>query len=313
MFRLKCLFFVILFLQVCSWQKLRAQQRNAYQFIEPNISISYDSNYFKFGDMYSNSFHKKADFILKNNKFSKTEIHIEPILNNARYITEVMLDSFMQARVQEFKNEKSNDFLIVSSDTTPIKINGFSCMGIILCDKDKKHFVRTIACNHASQNDLTPLTYISSTISLGSTSLQKDYQVLTKFLSGFAFYSSEQIATHDSLVRADFKVTVTQTQKQHTDTTVFVKNGITNCILKRYEYKAIIKVRPLSASLYKFKEARVKMPNGLLTLFPVKKGEVIFSCYDPKKGIVLNSVEVVLGNVLGKDVTIPFTFSYTNE
>lgn len=58
---------------------LSAQKHNAYKFIEPNISVSYDSNYFKIEKRYSNTYYeteaydffssltlqKKQPFILK--------------------------------------------------------------------------------------------------------------------------------------------------------------------------------------------------------------------------------------------------------
>jgi hypothetical protein len=305
-------FYLILFLQVGSWQKLKAQQHNAYQFIEPNIAISYDSNYFKAANRYSNSFYKTEayDFTLKNDNNSATRIHIKPELNDASHITESMLDSFLRTQVKEFKKLKSKNYLILTCDTIPIKINGFTCLGSIVSDKNKKHFVASISCTHISQNDLTEVTYTS----LGDTSLKKDYSILEKFLSGFVSYRPQQIATHDSLVKADFKITLTQTQKQRIDTTVSVEGGITHYFIKKYDYEAIVKVTSPSISAYKVKEVRVKISsNGFRFFTPLQNEDVLISYNDPKKGMVSGSGEVVLANTLDKDVIIPFTFSYSNE
>ncbi|MGC4100276.1 hypothetical protein [Ferruginibacter sp.] len=294
-------------------QNLKAQQYNAYQFVEPNIAISYDSNYFKLGERYSNSFYKTEayDFTLKNDKTSKTRIHIKPETNNGQYITEAMLDSLMQAGTKDFKNVKSKDFSILSYDTAPSKINGFLCMGVILIDKNKKLAISTITCNHISPNDMTTLTYTSR----GNSSLKNDYLILTKFLAGFISYSPQQIATHDSLVKAGFEISVTQTQKQHTDTTKSVKSGMTEYHIENYNYEALIKVKSLSVSAYKVKEVRVKLKtlNGYQVFDLSKNGDATITYYDADKGLISGSGEVIVTNLLDKDVAIPFTFSYTNE
>lgn len=311
-FTLKYRFLLLVLLLAGADMHLKAQQWNAYQFIGPNISISYDSNYFKVGNWYSNSPYNDAyDFTLKNDAVSKTWIYIEPRLNNGSYITEATLDSFMQAGMQEFKNKKSKDLLTFSYDTIPVKINGFTCIGIILCDKDKKHFIRTIICNHISQNDLTTVKFTS----FGNTSLQNDYLVLTKFFSGFASYSPEQIAAHDASVRENFKVTVTQTKKPGIDTTVTVKNGVTNYYIKPHDYEGIVKISPLSSSPYIIKQVRIKLKASSFQIFePLKNGDVIISCGAAKKGTSVTQYgEIIMGHLLDKDVSIPFTFSYINE
>lgn len=171
---------------------LFGQIANAYKFIEPNISVSFDSNYFKIGNRYLNTTSGTEAYDFFQGDFSKkSRIHIQagqPVALPTRREK----DSLILAGIEEIKSAANDSFSIVNIDKQIREINGFSCVGFVVYDKIEKGYSTIIECFHYSDNDNTEVNYMSN-----DKDLEAGYKVLTSFLAGFHSYSKHQIDSGD--------------------------------------------------------------------------------------------------------------------
>jgi hypothetical protein len=272
-------------------------QKNSYRFIEPNISISYDSNRFEITNRYSNTSYETEsyDFEFKADTINKATINItanHPIDVPSRK----MRDSLMLLSLSQIKNMENDSFAIVSYDKQVREINGFGCLGFVGYDKSHKQYATLISCFHFSSDDYTELKYTS----INRDNLDADYTVLKNFLSGFKAYSEKEIADEDNLIKSKYTVIVlpektTSDDFQHRPKTFF----------------GIVKTKEKLENT--IKEVRITNDIGDEIFSPGQNGSVPIICNDKEKGKLVKKGELVLLNSFGKSVKIPFTFSYDND
>jgi len=272
-------------------------QRNSYKFIEPNISISYDSNRFHITNRYSNTSYETEsyDFEFKSDTINKVNINISanyPIDFPSRKTR----DSLMLLSLSEIKNMENDSFAIVSYDKEVRDINGFGCLGFVGYDKTHKQYATLISCFHFSANDYTELKYTSA----NRNDLDADYGLLNNFLTDFKTYSEKEITNEENLIKSKYTVIVlpektTSNEFQHRPKT----------------FIGIVKTKEKLANT--IKEIRLTNNFGKEIFAPETNGSVLIICNDKEKGKVVKTGELVLLNSFGKSVKIPFTFSYEND
>lgn len=273
------------------------QKVNTYKFIEPNISVSYDSTIFRISQRYSNSFYETEsyDFAYQVDKADNVNIHI--VADHPRpALSQRTIDSLLLSNLKATKNEKTGSLTIVSIDSTVQHLNGFSCTGFVAYDKKKKKYGAFIGGFHISENDKTEISYSSE----NRNDLEKEYQILKLFLQGFKSYSQKQIEQEDSLIKSEYTVRV-QATKELPDDFKF----------RRKTFSGIVAVE--QSLKHKIAEVRLNMSVGQEVFLPNDKGVIPIVCYDEQKGNVEKEGELILLNSFGKKVKIPFTFSYENK
>src|SRR6185312_5011790 len=180
-------------------------QNNSYKFIEPNISISYDSNRFQITNRYSNTSNETEsyDFEFKPDTVNKVNISISA--NHPIDFPPIKTrDSLMLLSLSEIKNMENDSFAIVSYDKHVRDINGFGCLGFVGYDKTKKEYATLISCFHFSPNDYTEMKYVST----NKNNLDGDYEILKNFLTDFKTYSGADITNEENHIKSKYTVIV---------------------------------------------------------------------------------------------------------
>ena len=283
-------FYVLLFTALNA-----SAQTNAYQFIEPNISFSYDTTQVKITNKYSISVYKpgSVDFTFFKDKGTKSVIHVTasnplPILPDVRFIDSMMLDG-----IKEVRKGYSKEVQTVKYDTVVRHINTFSCIGFIMYDKIHNMYEADITCNHLSENDATEVQYTS----FADTSLATGYKRLEKFLAGFTSYSSAAIQKEEEEIKKTYKVVI-----KKTDSLSFEDKIMKN------DFRGIVEITPRPT--HKIFGAMV-----MGQLFEAGKENILYITDKEKDeyytGVIRRTGKLILFNSFGKAVEIPFSFEYT--
>ena len=275
---------------------LFGQTTNAYKFIEPNISVSYDSNFFKIAKRYSNETYgtESYDFSYHGEPSKKVRINIRAA-HPIEYPPKMARDSLILAGIEEMKNTQNDTFAIINIDKQIKDINGFSCVGLIGYDKIEKKYSSFIGCYHNSNNDNTEINYMSN-----GKDLEAEYKTLTSLLTGFHSYSKQRIDREDSIIKSKYTIIVTPTRTVPDDLKYRPKT-----------YAGIITTKEKLE--HTISEVRLGFSLGFELFSPNAEGQVLIFSNDNDKGAVTKKGELVLLNSFGKKVRIPFSFTYQNN
>ncbi|MGG9963125.1 hypothetical protein [Ferruginibacter sp. SUN106] len=275
---------------------LFAQQPALYKFIEPNISVSYDSNNFQITNRYSNATYETEsyDFEYKVDTINRVRISINanhPI----PFPPKKTQDSIMLLGLEEIKATENDSFAIVSYDKQVKNINGFSCIGFVGYDKINKQYATVISCYHFSADDYTEIKLLST----NKNNLSADYELLQGFLNSFKAYSKAAIAKEEKLITSKYTVTVSP-----------VKTVIEDFQYRKKTFVGMVKIK--GKMEHTIKECQLINDFGKEIFIPAPDGSILIMCNDKKKGTVIKKGALVLLNSFGKTVKVPFTFSYVN-
>ena len=286
----KILLFISLFLTTF----LFGQNLNTYKFIEPNISINYDSSLFSIGTRYSNSVYEKEsyDFKVKNNP-NKIRILVKadiPAMNNFGMTD---LQKSMTSKIKDIENSNIERADIISYDKEVKKVGDFLCLGFAGYIKPIKTYTTTIVCNHISDNDLTEIDFSFPY----SKDLDSCYKIVAEFVTGFKFYSKSQVNYEDSIIKTAYHVSVVET-----------KDTLEEFKWRKTTFLGIVKTtEPLKHTI---KEVRMEITYGEEMFEALPNGQVPISCNDSEKGEIKKQGKLVVLNSFGKMVKIPFEFVY---
>jgi hypothetical protein len=288
--------FTFLLISLLSVTEISGQTVNTYKFIEPNISVSFDSTYFKIGNRYSNEIYGKEsyDFSYQGDPSKKVRIHIKadhPI----KYPSKKERDSLTIAGIEKIKNTQNDTFAIINIDKQIRDINGFSCVGFVGYNKLKNKYSSYIGCYHYSENDNTEVNYMST-----GNDLETEYKILTSFLTGFHSYSQQQIDREDSIIKNKYTVAVTE-----------IKTIPDNLKYRPKTYVGVISTKEKLE--HTVSEVKLKSSFGFELFTPNKDGQIYIVSDDRDKGTLTKNGELVLLNSFGKKVKVPFTFTYQNN
>jgi hypothetical protein len=270
--------------------------QSTYKFIEPNISLSYDSNYFKIGQRYSNTFYETEayDFSYQGDSTQKVTIHIKAA-HPIDFPSKQLRDSLILTGLDKIKNAQNDSFSITNIDTKVRDISNFSCVGIVGYDKVNKEYATVISCYHFSDNDNTEINFISN-----GKDLDNEYGIVISFLRGFKSYSKQEIENEEQLIKSKYSVSVAPTQ-----------TVIDNFKYRPKTYLGIVSTKqPLQ---HKISEVRLTGSFGQEIFLPDENGKVYIISNDKDKGNISKKGELVIINSFGKKVKLPFTFSYINK
>ncbi|MBS1511971.1 MAG: hypothetical protein JST86_14075 [Bacteroidetes bacterium] len=278
------------------------QQHNSYLFIEPNISIAYDSTVFTIAHRYSNTFYETEsyDFALVGDSLHRVSIHVEaahpvPVADQVSLPDQ---ERAMNAGLKDVKNEAAASKInLVEYDSMVQHIGAFLCVGTRAYDPEKKDSAATIVCFHATPSDNTQVQLIG----LQAKSLKDSYAILRQFLQGFTAYSKAAIDKEDSLIKARYSIQV-----------VAATDTVENLRWRNNDYLAVVKTNePL---LHRFKEVRLDMESGGKEIFAAgTTGTVYVASHSNQKGMIERKGEFIVLNSFGKMVKIPFSFRYENK
>lgn len=289
----------LLALLTASIGKAKAQLHLTTQFIEPNISITYDTNIYKKDRYYSNSLHGTQAFDFKRIKNSEKRVtlYVKASQPAKKLISLTFIDSFMLAGISQVLLSLNDSVNITDVDKSVRHINGFSCVGYVIASSYSKEKAVTILCNHFSQNDATQIEYIGKS----QYNLDEAYSYVSEFLSGFKSYSSSEIENLDSLVKSKYSITVIPSNK--------IKS---NFNYRNITYEGIVIINPKPEET--IKEVRINISYGHEIFKPESnKDGILITAYDKEKGEILRKGELILISKYGKEINIPFQIRYENK
>jgi len=270
--------------------------QNSYKFIEPNISISYDSNYFRVEKRYSNTFYETEsyDFSYHSDSEKKVNIHIKAS-HPLGAVPKAINDSSILAGIEEIKKAQNDTFSLVDLDQKVRIVSDFSCFGVVGFDKVNNIYTTFITCYHYSDSDNTEINYISN-----GKALTDEYAILNAFLKNFKSYSEQEIKSEERLIKSKYTVVVAPTQTIIDDFKYRPKT-----------YLGIVSTKePLQ---HKISEVRLTGSVGQAIFSSDENGKVFIILNDKEKGKVSKTGELIILNSFGKKVKLPFTFSYINK
>lgn len=285
-----------LFIAVFIFSSASVSAQNAYKFIEPNISISYDSNQFKIAQRFSNTTYETEsyDFSYQLDPERNASIHLEAGLP-VDVLPKQMLDSFLLTILDDIKNRQGAPLTRIAIDRKVREIGNFSCAGIVILDDQTKKFATAIVCFDFSSNASTQVFFGSS-----GKDLDSEYVIVSTFLKGIKSYSAKEIEKEEKLIKSKYTVSIIPAEPE---TDPF-----------KYRTKTYIGVVGTTQPLeHRIEEVRLTGTVGQEIFTPDENGKVYIMTRDANKGNVTKKGELVLLNSFGKKVKLPFTFSYVNH
>ncbi len=290
-------FFNFLLLFTLISNKLNSQNYNSYKFLEPAFSIKYDSNEFKIGNNYFNHFENNGNYEFKYIKDSieNSRILITTFMNISKTPTKKFLDSILNEEIIYPDNYENEKLKLFAYDKKMRLIKNFYCTGLVSFIKAENKYITIILTINLSENYYSKVDFYSS-----DSSLEVSYIKLEKFLNGFKVYSNNEILKADNLVKSKYTVKVIQAKKVIHE-------------LKDYEstFQGTLKIN--ERINHKIKEIRLGTKSKYQIFEPNKNNETFIYLIDKAKGKIYKTGEIVFLNSIGKEVAIPFKFSYINK
>lgn len=269
---------------------------NFYKFIEPNISVSIDSNYFRVAQRYSSRYYgyESYDFIYRKDTSNKVIVNIGSDYPEKK-ASQSNMEKTMLFSLDKMKGIDNASFTIVGIDTAVRHIKGFSFIGYVGYDKMKQQYTTTIIGIHLSAIDKTEVKYSSN-----SNDLNGGYKILTTFLKNFRIYSTQEIEKEKKQLQAKYTIIVKPTED----------SGYYDPVSKTFLGYVSIQ-QPLKHQIV---EVRLTESSTEQLIYDkVENGKVLIMSNDKKLGKVTKKGELLLINSFGKQLLLPFTFSYINN
>jgi hypothetical protein len=274
-----------------------AQDRNAYHFIEPNASFSYDSNVYKLTEVRTSMRLDKNsyDFTLKDKKLGRTRILLRTEFSDLEP-TQARQDSIIKEIDKHFTKTVAADETIVKvMEKKNLTLHGFSCLGISGVEPGTKRNSSTVIAVRLFKTGLTFLTLVSD----DATELDKNLEIVKNLLAGYKSYTREEMEKEEEAIKKKYTVMVDSTALTTVEKTY-----------KRSTYAGIVRLSPKS-------ENRIygaMLGNQLYSeeTDAVKNNEVRISVTDREPGKFTHYGSLIVLNSFGKRVWMPFTITYTN-
>jgi hypothetical protein len=269
------------------------------QFLEPNISITYDTSRFRV------NLRDHSKFRVKD---ALTEIQVtastpeeNPLTGTKKLSTTAELEAYYKIELEKFKKDPGAFSLsqneIKEFDQQVKKVDNFRGFGFVeILKRDQKPLTQ-VFLRHVSPNDHTSI-YLRS---YEQKPLANQYLILTEFLKGFKSYSAAELAAHEAAIRKKYTVVVSKSE------TVPVS------LQKRAkEYIAIVRTNePMQDRI---KEVYVLRGDGYGEIFvPDENGEIYIAAKSNNKGMIERTGRLIIISSIGKHISIPFTFQFLQQ
>lgn len=284
---------------LCLWTLLMAPARlpgqQTVKFIEPNISLTYDTSYFKIGTRYSNSVYETEayDFHYTGAAAPHAVIHLKttPATHPPADKTG---DSSVIATINPMTSSPKDSVTIIKQDAFFRNIRGFSCAGFTAYHKKRKEYGTVIRGQRYSDVNDAEIYFYS-----GAKDLDSAYAVLSLFLQGIRVYTRAEIEAEERMIKDQYTVVV-----------VPVSTAPEPYTHRPWTFVGLVSTKqPLQHTL---SEVRLANTNGYEVFLPDSNGKTYILVYDKDKGNISKKGELLLLNKFGKKVKLPFSFTYNN-
>lgn len=268
------------------------------QFLEPNVSITYDSTRFK---------PYKRDAFTFRVQGEQTEIKVSPGLPEKapsiddKKITKLAeLEDYYKNTIDRLKKNPGSFSLsgdpVIAYERKPLKIGAFRGFSFVTESKsDKKHYTQIFA-GHLSTNDYTSIHLRT----FEQKPVANQYAILTEFLKGFTSYSAAELSTHEADMQKKYTVVVSKAEAVPASLQQRAK-----------EYIALVRTK--EPMLDQIKEVYISVDGYAEVFSPNEKGEIYIATKSNKKGMIQRSGRLIVISPIGKHISIPFSFQYEQQ
>lgn len=272
--------------------RITAQTPNAYQFIEPNVSLKYDSSLVKPKDRFTNSVYgtESYGFSCSLPNRSKTYIQISTGLP-PKNADQKYQDSVANAIIKQI-NRYAGDSIVIKA-TRPVRYKGFSGYGYITWRKKSKMYDIAYAGTRFFDDGLCKIYYLSSSPNT-IDGFDKDSVVVTALIDGIESYSKKYFEEEETALKQKYAIVVDSIAKP----SGFPIEGT---------FFGLVKVKG------KLENTIQSVDMGYQQFFPDYRNEILVYFNDAGKGLIEKKGHLILINKVGKQVRLPFTFSYYNK
>jgi hypothetical protein len=294
---MKTIFLLFIIVLLC-YKSSYAQNFNKIQFVEPNISIQYDSLKYKVRGKFSNTIYKNEFiyFDVLNKEKLKITIKVEANSSIETVSNTTEKDSIVLAYKDKVFATKSNNIQLTYIDTGIVRINGFSCYGFGFTNLKEPEIYNAIRCIQESENNFTQIDYYG----LNEKDFTSSYKNISVFLNGVKTYTNDDIRNMEKGIKEKYSFNI---------------EPIPNVSNKKNPYSYNGKLTIKEKLQHKIVEVRIKQHNNdrYQSFKPNKTNTIFITLQDKEKGTLQKEGEVIFLNEVNKLFAVPFTFSYYNK
>lgn len=285
--------FILVYFFALITVRLAAQNSNAYLFIEPNISLKYDSALIKQKDRYTNPVYGTETYGFSCNFPSRIKSSLQistglpPRNADQRY-----QDSVANALIKQM-NRYMGDSIAIKA-TRPIHYKGFQGYGFITANRKRKESAIVYSCTKFFEDGLCKI-YYSSAAQNAITGFDKDSLVLTGLIDGIEAYSKKDFEKEADLLKQKYTIVVDSIGRP---------SGFSSIEASHF---VMLRVKE------KLENTILNADMGYQSFFPDYKNEILIFCNDAEKGMIEKKGDLIMLNKVGKQVRLPFKFTYFNK
>lgn len=272
---------------------LAAQNSNAYLFVEPNVSLKYDSSVLKFSTRIPHPVYGTEGYAFTydfpGRKSTAVQVNTAlPVKNvDKRYE-----DSVSNAIIKQI-NRYAGDSITIKV-MHPINYKGYQGYSYITWHKKSKEYHIAFSCNCFYADGVCKFYYMSAAQD-AITAFDKDSIIVTNLIDGITSYSKDDLAKEEEAVKQRYTIQVDSIGRP---------SGFPGI---EATYFGMVKVKG------KLENTIQSVDLGYQQFFPDYKNEILIYVSDANKGRIDKSAELIMLTKAGKQVRLPFTFGYYNK
>jgi len=272
---------------------LAAQNSNGYLFIEPNISLKYDSALLKQKDRYTNPVYGTESYGFAYNAPSRTRSSVQistglpPKNADQRY-----QDSVANALIKQM-NRYAGDSIAIKA-TRPFRYKSFQGYSFITMNKKRKESTIVYSCTRFFDDGFCKIYYLSAAPN-AITGFDQDSVVVTGLIDGIEGYSKQDFEKETESLKQKYTIVVDSIGRP---------SGFSSI---EANYFCMLKVKG------KLENTIHSVDMGYQSFFPDYKNEVLIYCNDAEKGLLEKKGDLIVLDKTGKQLRLPFKFTYYNK
>jgi hypothetical protein len=273
--------------------RLTAQNSNGYLFIEPNISLKYDSALLKQKDRYTNPVYGTETYGFSYNFPARIRSSVQistglpPKNADQRY-----QDSVANALIKQM-NRYAGDSIAIKG-TRPFRYKNFQGYAFITSNKKRKESTVVYSCTRFLDGGFCKIYYLSAAQN-AITGFDQDSLVITGLIDGIEGYSKQDFEKETELLKQKYTIVVDSIGRPQGFSSI------------EANYFCMLKVKG------KLENTIQSVDMGYQSFFPDYKNEVLIYCNDAEKGLLEKKGDLILLTKVGKQVRLPFKFTYYNK
>lgn len=159
--------------------------------IAPNLSVTYESSTFKVNSLKLEPKFgtETAEFLAVSDSKYNIKIELDAGRGGPLGTLKATMKRELVAVLNYLSSNNGDSIAILNKDTGVREFKGFYFVGLVSLNKRTNVESTTILGVHLTEADRTGISYSSS----GRNDLEKEYEVISRFLNGFRVHSPEDV------------------------------------------------------------------------------------------------------------------------